>query len=92
MAQIKRFAWTNPSTAVARNLDCGFAPVKIDIFNLSTAAALAWTADMADASIFNVGVPAYTTIGAGQAGWTQTARSATASARRTRLAIAGRPE
>jgi len=61
MAQVKRFAWTNPSTAVARNLDCGFAPAKVEIFNLSTAAALAWTKDMADASIFNVGVPAYGT-------------------------------
>lgn len=61
MAQIKRFAWTNPSTAVARNLDVGFTAAKIEIFNLTTAAALAWTADMAAASIFNVGVPAYTT-------------------------------
>jgi len=61
MAQIKRFSWTNPSTAVARNLDVGFTAAKIEIFNLSTVAALAWTADMADASIFNVGVPAYTT-------------------------------
>jgi len=61
MAQVKRFAWTNPSTAVARNLDVGFTTAKIDIFNLTTVAALAWTANMADASIFNVGVPAYTT-------------------------------
>ena len=61
MAQVKRFAWTNPSTAVARNLNVGFSASKIEIFNLSTAAALAWTADMADDSIFNVGVPAYTT-------------------------------
>ena len=61
MAQIKRFSWTNASTAVARNLDVGFTTAKIEIFNLSTVAALAWTADMADASIFNVGVPAYTT-------------------------------
>lgn len=61
MAQIKRFAWTNPATAVARNLDVGFTAAKIEIFNLSTVAALAWTANMADASIFNVGVPAYTT-------------------------------
>ena len=61
MAQIKRLSWTNASTAVARNEDVGFTVAKIEIFNLSTAAALAWTADMADASIFNVGVPAYTT-------------------------------
>ena len=61
MAQIERFAWTNPGTAVARNLNVGFQVAKIEIFNLTTAAALAWTADMATASIFNVGVPAYTT-------------------------------
>lgn len=61
MAQIKRFAWTNAASVVARNLDVGFTTAKIEIFNLSTAAALAWTADMATASIFNVGVPAYTT-------------------------------
>lgn len=61
MSQLKRFSWTNASTAVARNLDVGFTASKIEIFNLTTAAALAWTADMADASIFNVGVPAYTT-------------------------------
>ena len=61
MAQIKRFAWTNPATAVAKNFDVGFAPAKIEIFNLTTVAALAWTDDMADASIFNVGVPAYVT-------------------------------
>ena len=61
MAQMKRFAWTNPASAVARNLDVGFTVAKIEIFNLTTVAALAWTADMAVASIFNVGVPAYTT-------------------------------
>jgi hypothetical protein len=61
MAQIKKLNWTNASTAVARNESVGFTVAKIEIFNLSTAAALAWTADMAVASIFNVGVPAYTT-------------------------------
>ena len=61
MAQIKRFAWTNPATAVAKNLDVGFTVAKIEIYNLTTAAALAWTSNMAVASIFNVGVPAYTT-------------------------------
>jgi len=61
MAQIKRLSWTNPATAVAKNFDVGFTAAKIEIFNLTTAAALAWTDDMADASIFNVGVPAYVT-------------------------------
>jgi hypothetical protein len=61
MAQSKKFEWTNPATAVARNLDVGFTAAKVEIFNLTTPAALAWTSNMATASIFNVGVPAYTT-------------------------------
>lgn len=61
MSQIKRFIWTNAATAVAKNFSLGFTAAKVEIYNLTTVAALAWTADMADASIFNVGVPAYTT-------------------------------
>lgn len=61
MAQIKRFEWTNPASAVARNLDVGFTAAKVEIFNLTSPAALAWTSNMATASNFNVGVPAYTT-------------------------------
>ena len=61
MAQMKRLSWTNPASAVAKNFDVGFTVAKVDIFNLTTVAALSWTDDMADASIFNVGVPAYTT-------------------------------
>lgn len=61
MAQIKRFAWTNPSTAVARNLDVGFAPAKVEIWDLTTPNRFEWTEDMADAAYFTLGTLAYTT-------------------------------
>lgn len=61
MAQIKRFAWTNPSTAVARNLDVGFAPAKVEVWDLTTPNRFEWTEDMADASYFTLGTLAYTT-------------------------------
>lgn len=61
MAQIKRFAWTNPSSAVARNLDVGFAPAKVEIWDLTTPNRHEWTANMADASVFTLGTLAYTT-------------------------------
>lgn len=61
MAQIKRFNWTNPNPAVARNLDCGFDPVKVEIWDLTTPNRFEWTTDMADASYFTLGTLAYTT-------------------------------
>jgi len=59
--QMKRVTWTNPSTAVARNLDFGFAPAKVEIWDLTTPNRFEWTADMADASVFVLGTLAYTT-------------------------------
>lgn len=61
MAQMKRFAWTNPATAVARNLDCGFAPAKIEIWDLTTPARYEWTRDMAEDAVFALGTLAYAT-------------------------------
>ncbi len=61
MAQIKRFSWTNPNPAVARNLDCGFDPVKVEIWDLTTPNRFEWTTDMADGSYFTLGTLAYTT-------------------------------
>lgn len=61
MAQIKRFAWTNANPAVARNLDCGFDPVKVEIWDLTTPNRFEWTDDMADDSYFTLGTLAYTT-------------------------------
>jgi len=61
MAQVKRFAWTNPNPAVARNLDVGFTAAKVEIWDLTTPNRFEWTANMADASIFVLGTLAYTT-------------------------------
>ena len=61
MSQIKRFAWDNPSTAVARNLDVGFEVAKIEIWDLTTPNRFEWTKDMATASYFTLGTLAYTT-------------------------------
>lgn len=61
MAQIKRFSWTNPSTAVAKELSVGFQVSKIEIWDLTTPNRFEWTSDMADASIFVLGTLAYTT-------------------------------
>lgn len=61
MAQIKRLAWTNPATAVARNESVGFKVAKIEVWDLTTPNRFEWTADMADASYFTLGTLAYTT-------------------------------
>jgi hypothetical protein len=61
MAQIKRFSWTNPAAAVARNLNVGFKVAKVEIWDLTTPSRFEWTADMADASVFVLGTLAYTT-------------------------------
>lgn len=61
MAQIKRIAWTNPGTAVARNINVGFEIAKIEIWDLSTPDRFEWTNDMADAAYFTLGTLAYTT-------------------------------
>lgn len=61
MAQIKRFSWTNPSSAVARNLNTGFVVSKVEIWDLTTPNRFEWTASMATAAYFTLGTLAYTT-------------------------------
>lgn len=61
MAQMKRFSWTNPAAAVARNLDVGFTAAKVEIWDLTTPNRFEWTSDMADAAYFTLGTLAYTT-------------------------------
>lgn len=58
--QLKRYTWTNPSTAVAKNISVGFTPTKVEIWDLTTPAKYEWTADMDDASVFNPSTPALT--------------------------------
>lgn len=61
MVQIARDAWTNASSAVARNIDLGFKPVKVEVWDLTTPNRFEWTEDMADGSYFTLGTLAYTT-------------------------------
>lgn len=48
MAQVKRFSWTNPSTAVARNLDCGFEPVHVKTIDVTNGGSWEWIKGMGD--------------------------------------------
>ena len=61
MAQIKRYAWTNPNPAVAKNISVGFEVTKVEIWDLTTPNRFEWTVDMAVASYFTLGTLAYTT-------------------------------
>ena len=54
MAQIKTFSWTNPATAVARNLDVGFAVAEVTTINVTAGGSFYWMDQMADASYLDV--------------------------------------
>lgn len=54
MAQVKKFAWTNPNPAVARNLDCGFDPAEVYIVDLTNGGSWYWMSGFADASVLDV--------------------------------------
>lgn len=54
MAQVKTFTWTNPSSAVARNLDCGFDPVEVTIVDLTNGGSWYWNSGFTDASVLDV--------------------------------------
>lgn len=61
MAQIYRYAWTNPNPAVARNISVGFEVAKVEIWDLTTPNRFEWTASMASGAYFTLGTLAYTT-------------------------------
>jgi len=42
MAQIKTFSWTNPASAVARNLDVGFAVAEVTTINVTAGGSFQW--------------------------------------------------
>lgn len=53
MAQVEQFEWTNPSSAVARNLDCGFSPAKVEVWDLTTPNKYSWTSNMGDGNVYD---------------------------------------
>lgn len=54
MAQVKSFTWTNPGSAVARNLDCGFDPVEITIVDLTNGGSWYWNSGFTNATVLDV--------------------------------------
>lgn len=54
MSQAKVFTWTNPSAAVARNLDVGFEVNEVTIVDKTNGGSWYWNSGMADASVLDV--------------------------------------
>lgn len=52
--QCKRFSWTNPSTAVARNLDCGFEVAYIQTIDVTNGGSWQWIKGMGNGYALDV--------------------------------------
>jgi len=72
MAQIKTFSWTNPATAVARNLDVGFAVAEVTTINVTSGGSFQWMDTMPVAYYLDVDAGTITTTN----GFTPLAQSA----------------
>ena len=46
MAQLFQTSWTNPSSAVAKNISVGFAPVRVTTYDITNGAAWVWVYGM----------------------------------------------
>jgi len=54
MAQIKRFSWTNPTPAIARNLDVGFETAEVTIVDTSNGGSFYWMNGMTAGTVLDV--------------------------------------
>lgn len=54
MAQVKKFSWTNPATAVARDLDVGFTVAKITTIDVTNGGSWMWINGMGDGYVLDV--------------------------------------
>ena len=61
MAQIKTFSWTNPATAVARNLDVGFAVAEVTVINVTAGGSFQWIDTMPSGYYLDVDAGTITT-------------------------------
>lgn len=52
--QRKSFAWTNPASAVAKNIDLGFVPSEVWITNLTDGVLYYWNDNFTDAYVMTV--------------------------------------
>lgn len=72
MAQIKTFSWTNPASAVARNLDVGFEVAECTTINVTSGGSFQWMDTMPDGYYLDVDAGTITTSN----GFTPLAQSA----------------
>lgn len=61
MAQMKSFSWTNPASAVARNLDCGFEVAEATTVDVTNGGSWYWNTGMADGYYLDVDAGTITT-------------------------------
>lgn len=61
MAQIKTFSWTNPASAVARNLDVGFEVAEVTTIDVTNGGSFYWMDQMADGYYLDVDAGTITT-------------------------------
>jgi hypothetical protein len=60
MSQLKTVSWTNPATAVARNVSVGFAVARVQVIDVTNGANQLWVYGMPNASHMNVATSAVT--------------------------------
>lgn len=54
MAQVQTFSWTNPATAVARNLDCGFVVAEVTTVDVTNGGSWYWNSAMTSGYVLDV--------------------------------------
>jgi hypothetical protein len=54
MTQAKKITWTNPTPAIARNLDVGFAPDEVTIVDLTNGGSWYWNSAFTDGTVLDV--------------------------------------
>lgn len=59
--QMKTFSWTNPASAVARNLDCGFQVAEATSVNITDGGSFYWNDAMTDGYYLDVDAGTITT-------------------------------
>ena len=61
MSQLKTFSWTNPGTAIARNLDCGFTVAEVTTVDVTNGGSFYWNSAMAAGYYLDVDAGTITT-------------------------------
>lgn len=70
MAQLKTFSWTNPATAVAKNVSVGFSVARITTYDVTAGNSFVWVYGMPNGYYMNIATGAVTASN----GWTPLAQ------------------